>query len=195
MKGRLELQRFHQVVFLFSVVALSWFAMMAIHELGHVAGAVVTGGQVERVVLHPLTISRTDVKPNPNPLLVVWAGPLLGCMLPTAIGLTVPKRFAVVCNTALFFAGFCLLANGAYIGVGAFDSVGDCGEMLKHGSPIWLLLFFGAIVICVGFYLWHCLGSVKEFLANPSLVNPAIGYTLLACLVAALAVEFAFSPR
>ena len=85
MKGRLEMQRFHQVVFLFSVVALSWFAMMGIHEFGHVVGAMVSGGQVERVVLHPLTISRTDVKPNPNPLLVVWAGPLLGCMLPLVI--------------------------------------------------------------------------------------------------------------
>ena len=131
------MQRFHQVVFLFSVVALSWFAMMATHELGHVVGAMVSGGQVERVVLHPLTISRTDVKPNPNPLLVVWAGPLLGCMLPLVIGLAVPKRFGVVRNTALFFAGFCLLANGVYIGFGAFDSVGDCGEMLAafHHNP------------------------------------------------------------
>ena len=189
------MQRIHHVVFLFSVVALSWFAMMATHELGHVVGAMVSGGQVERVVLHPLTISRTDVKPNPNPLLVVWAGPLLGCMLPLVIGLAVPKRFGVVRNTALFFAGFCLLANGVYIGFGAFDSVGDCGEMLQHGSPIWLLLAFGAIAICVGFYLWHRLGSVKEFLANPSLVNPGIAYTLLVGLVVMLAVEFAFSPR
>ena len=189
------MQRFHQVVFLFSVVALSWFAMMAIHELGHVVGAMVSGGQVERVVLHPLTISRTDVKPNPNPLLVVWAGPLLGCLLPLVIGLAVPKRSTMVRNTMLFFAGFCLLANGAYIAFGAFDSVGDCGEMLKHGSPIWLLLAFGAIAICVGFYLWHCLGSVKEFLANPSLVNPGVAYTMLAALVVMVAVEFAFSPR
>ena len=189
------MQRFHQVVFLFSVVALSWFAMMATHELGHVVGAVVSGGQVERVVLHPLTISRTDVKPNPNPLLVVWAGPLLGCILPLVIGLVVPKRSAVFRNTALFFAGFCLLANGVYIGFGAFDSVGDCGEMLQHGSPIWLLFTFGAIAIGVGFYLWHCLGSVKEFLANPSLVNPGIAYTLLVGLVVMVSVEFALSPR
>ena len=189
------MQRFHQVVFLFSVVALSWFAMMATHELGHVVGAMVSGGQVERVVLHPMTISRTDVKPNPNPLLVVWAGPLLGCLLPLVIGLAVPKRSTMVRNTMLFFAGFCLLANGAYIAFGAFDSVGDCGEMLKHGSPIWVLFTFGAIAICVGFYLWHCLGSIKEFIANPSLVNPAIAYTLLAGLVVMLSVEFAFSPR
>jgi len=189
------MQRFHQAVFLFSVLALSWFAMMATHELGHVVGAMVSGGAVERVVLHPLTISRTDVKPNPNPLLVVWAGPLLGCLLPLVIGLVVPKRARVVRNTMLFFAGFCLLANGAYIGFGVFDRVGDCGEMLQHGSPIWSLLGFGAIAICVGFYLWHCLGSVKEFLANPSLVNPMVAYSLLAGLVVILAAEFAFSPR
>jgi hypothetical protein len=51
------MERFHQLLFIVSLVALSWFAMMAVHELGHVVGAVVTGGNVERVVLHPLTIS------------------------------------------------------------------------------------------------------------------------------------------
>ena len=66
------MQRFHQLIFVASLLALSWFAMMAVHELGHVVGALVTGGVVERVVLHPLTISRTDVSPNPEPSIVVW---------------------------------------------------------------------------------------------------------------------------
>ena len=189
------MDRFHQVVFSFSIIALSWFAMMATHELGHVIGAMASGGQIERVVLHPLTISRTDVSPNPNPLLVVWAGPILGCLLPLATGLTIPKRYQFTRNTALFFAGFCLLANGAYIGFGVIDRAGDCGDMLQHGSPIWTLLAFGAIASCTGFYLWHCLGSVKDFLVNPSLTNPGVAYTLLAGLLVMVAVEFAFSPR
>ena len=46
-----------------------------------------------------------------------------------------------------------------------------------------------------GFYLWHRLGSVKEFLANPSSINPGVAYTLLAALLVMLAVEFTFSPR
>ena len=69
------MQRFRQLVFVVSLLALSWFAMMAFHEVGHVVGAVITGGTVERVVLHPLTISRTDVSPNPNPSNRCLAGP------------------------------------------------------------------------------------------------------------------------
>jgi len=65
------MQRFHQLLFIASLLALSWFAMMAVHEFGHVVSAFASGGAVERVVLHPLTISRTDVSPNPNPSIVV----------------------------------------------------------------------------------------------------------------------------
>jgi hypothetical protein len=61
---------------------------------------------------------------------------------------------------ARFFAGFCLIANGLYIGIGAFDLVGDCGEMLKHGSPIWVLWLFGSIATPLGLLLWHRQGSL-----------------------------------
>src|SRR5262249_58069910 len=54
-----------------------------------------------------------------------------------------------------FFAGFCLLANGLYVGVGAFDGVGDCGEMLRHGSSLWQLWLFGTLTAPVGLWLWH----------------------------------------
>jgi hypothetical protein len=59
--------RAHKVVLGIALVALSWYGMMAIHELGHVMGAWLTGGRVERVVLHPLAISRTDLAHNPRP--------------------------------------------------------------------------------------------------------------------------------
>jgi hypothetical protein len=45
--------RARQIVFAVSILALCWLGMMAVHELGHVLGAVVTGGTVERCVLHP----------------------------------------------------------------------------------------------------------------------------------------------
>ncbi len=59
--------------------------MMAVHEFGHVLGAWYTGGTVRKVVLHPLTISRTDLVHNPDPLVVAWAGPLLGELLPLMV--------------------------------------------------------------------------------------------------------------
>jgi hypothetical protein len=65
-----------------------------------------------------------------------------------------------------FFAGFCLLSNGLYIGVGSFDRVGDCGEMLRHGSEIWHLWLFGALTAPVGLWLWH--GQGPRFGLGPA---------------------------
>jgi hypothetical protein len=147
--------RLPQGVLIASTLVASWLGMQAAHELGHVAAAWLTGGKVQKVVLHPLAISRTDVSPNPQPRIVVWAGPVIGALLPLALwGLAawmkLPGAFAL-----RFFAGFCLLANGLYIGLGSFGGVGDCGEMLRHGSPIWLLWLFGAVAAPAGLRLWH----------------------------------------
>ena len=188
------MNRIHQLIFVASLLALCWFAMMAFHEFGHVVGALVTGGTVERVVLYPLTISRTDVSPNPNPALVVWLGPILGCLLPAIVWWLVPRQNTIARNIGLFFAGFCLLANGAYIAFGSLDGVGDCGVMLQTGSPIWMLILFGAVAIPLGLFAWHSLGSLKQFLADASLVGPKIAYGTLAALIALITFEFSFSP-
>src|SRR5688572_29401782 len=122
--------RLHQPVLIASALLASWLGMQAVHELGHVLGAWATGGRVERVVLHPLTISRTDLVENPRPLAVTWAGPVFGVLAPLVPwGITAGHRMpgAFVLR---FFAGFCLLANGLYIGVGSLDGIGDCGDLL-----------------------------------------------------------------
>lgn len=172
------------IVFSLSTVALSWFLMMALHEMGHVVGAMTSGGVVERVVLHPLTISRTDVQPNPQPLWVVWLGPIIGCLIPLAMCWAVPKQLETSRKLAMFFAGFCLIANGAYSGIGAFDSVGDCGTMLQHGSPLWTLLVFGCLASCGGLYAWHRLGEPSRL---PKFIS-SVDWKTTFCLTAALAV-------
>ena len=84
-----------------------WYGMMVVHEAGHMIGAWLTGGVVERVVLHPLAISRTDLSVNPHPLIVVWSGPLLGCMIPLMLWLVVRCFLQKYAHLARFFAGFC----------------------------------------------------------------------------------------
>lgn len=187
------MHRLHQIVFVVCLAALSWLAMMAVHELGHVLGALLTGGSVERVVLHPLTISRTDVSPNPHPAIVVWLGPIVGCLLPLMLSTVVPRRFVVARNIGRCFAGFCLIANGAYISVGSFDRVGDCGEMLRTGTPLWGMLVFGAVTIVWGMSLWHSLGSVKQFLGDSSLVTPRMTYWLCGVLCLTIVVQCVLS--
>src|SRR5262245_11944067 len=158
--------------------------MQAVHEFGHVVGAWASGGRVERVVLHPLTISRTDLAVNPQPLVVVWAGPVVGVLLPLA-GWAATRSYL-----ARFFAGFCLIANGAYIGGGSFDGVGDAGEMLRHGSPMWSLWVFGAAGVAVGLALWHRLGPHFGLGSANGHVSARAAWGCLAALVVTAAAGF-----
>ena len=178
------MSRLPQIVLIGSTVFGSWLAMQAVHELGHVLGTLLTGGRVERVVLHPLTISRTDLAENPQPLVVVWAGPLFGVALPlvlwgTAAVARMPGAFVL-----RFFAGFCLLANGLYIGVGSFGRIGDCGEMLRYGSPPWSLWFFGLATAPLGLWLWHRQGPHFGLGPANGQVNRDVAWvTVIACIV------------
>jgi hypothetical protein len=56
---------------------LSWLGMMAVHELGHVLHAWLSGAVVARVVLGPFEMSRTDLWRNPHPLFVAAGEPRL----------------------------------------------------------------------------------------------------------------------
>ena len=186
--------RARQVVFIFLLLMFCWFLMMAFHELGHVVGAWSTGGEVRKLVLNPLTISRTEVDPNPRPGTVVWMGPILGSILPAFISAVVPRKIVALKKTCNFFAGFCLIANGAYISFGVIDEVGDCRQMLQTGSPTWLLVLFGLLSIPTGLWLWHRLGSVKEFLRDPTAIPDFLTWTIGVLLALYLAAAFAFSP-
>ncbi len=149
------MNRLHQCLLIGSTILGSWLGMQAIHEFGHVVGAWLTGGSVAQVVLSPLTISRTDLAQNPKPLIVVWMGPVLGVIIPLILWLLGKWIKLPGVYVLRFFAGFCLIANGLYIGVGTFDRVGDCGVMLQHGSSEWQLWLFGALTAPVGLWLWH----------------------------------------
>ena len=185
------MSRVHQVVLIGSTILGSWLGMQAIHESGHVVSAWVTGGRVARVVLHPLTISRTDLTDNPRPLVVVWSGPLVGIAAPllvwsVAAAARVPWAFVL-----RYFAGFCLLANGLYIGVGSFDRVGDCGEMLRHGSEPWHLWLFGAVTAPGGLWLWHRQGPHFGLGPTKGQVSRGAAYGSLVVCLALLVLGFA----
>jgi hypothetical protein len=178
--------RIYQAILIASTLVGSWLGMQAVHELGHVLGAWATGGEVGRVVLSPTTISRTDVTNNSRPLIVAWAGPVVGIILPLLLwrGMQAARRPSAF--VLRFFAGFCLIANGLYIGLGSFGRVGDCGEMLRHGAAWWQLLLFGAIAVPIGLALWHGQGSSFGFGAAHGQVSHAAAYVSLATCLALL---------
>lgn len=137
-----------------------WIGMMAVHELGHVLGAVVTGGRVLRVTVPLAGFSETIVHPNPWPRVQVWSGPLLGIALPIGLWLALWRTRIRAAFQA--FAGWCLIANGAYLGVGWRYDAGDAGELVRLGTPVALLIAFGATSVVGGLYLWHLLGRATD---------------------------------
>ena len=153
MKGRIR-----QFVFIVSFCGFCWLGMQGVHELGHVAATIASGGTVELVVLHPLTISRTDVGTNPRPVLEIWAGPVIGVVLPLLVYLAALVFRSPELYLFRFFAGFCCVANGTYVAFGPSDTGMDTEIMLLLGASRWQLFLFGIPAIALGLYLWHGLG-------------------------------------
>jgi hypothetical protein len=183
------MKRQRQIVLIGSTLAFSWLAMQAVHELGHVAAAVLSGGRVAEVILHPATISYTRLAANPHPLFVAWMGPLIGTTLPLA-ALAI-ARYCKLPGWYLwqFFAGFCLVANGAYLAFGSLSEVGDAGDLLRYGTPLWLPWLFGLVTIPLGIWLWNGLGPYFGFGAARGEVNRIAAYAMLGLVVASVGLE------
>lgn len=181
-----------RVLFVASLLIASWLWFQIVHEAGHVLGAFATGGQVTKVVLHPLAISRTDVQGSNQPLVVIWAGPVIGSLLPVfawMLAIALKRSAAFVLR---FFAGVCLVANGLYLAAGSFDGVGDCGDLLRHGAPIWTLWLFGAVTIPAGFLLWNRQGQHLGLGQNAKPLSPRIAYGTAAFAAATIIGELLF---
>lgn len=167
----ISMTRLYALLFVAAWLGVCWLGMMTVHELGHILAAIVSGGTVTKVILSPLAISRTDVSPNPWPAVVVWLGPIFGAFFPLGLWSLIPRGWTWPRGLMQFFAGFCLIANGAYLGLGSFERVGDCKEILRTGSPIWTMWLFGIFAIPSGFWLWHRLGSPAHLLKEDTPIN------------------------
>jgi len=134
-----------------------WLGMLAVHEFGHAAAAVATGARIERIEIPLWGFSRTDVVDPRAPALILWCGILVGALVPWAAALLVPRR-ARTRPVAEFFAGFCGIANGAYLAVGCWLPAGDAAELMRLGAPRAVLVLVGAVLIAIGLHFWHRLG-------------------------------------
>ena len=126
-----------------------------------------------------------------NSLYRLEARGLLNCPI---VGVAAPLLFWGVSAAARFvaafvlrwFAGFCLLANGLYVGAGSFGGIGDCGDMLRHGSDLWHLWLFGVLTAPAGLWLWHNQGPHFGLGAAGGRVNRNVAYGVLLLFLALL---------
>jgi hypothetical protein len=137
------------------VVVLSWYLMMVFHELGHVVSVTINGGTIDRVILRPWTFSQTIRSGSRHEALDIWAGPLFGIAIPLVLSLVARRVAGRLVGFVQFFAGFCLIANGVYLGVGWTAGVGDAGELMDLGFPVWPMVLFGAACLVGGLFIWH----------------------------------------
>lgn len=185
--------RIRQAVFVATFMYYCWLMMQVMHELGHVVFTVLPGGEVEKVVLHPFAFSRTDVSVNPRPLLQVWGGPLVGVVLPLAIWgaacLFRPGSLALF----RFFAGFCCITNGAYIGFGPNVTGLDTQVMLSLGCARWQLVLFGLVMIGMGLWLLNGTGKVFGIGVEDGEVRNKYTMFSVGLLIAVVAAELCLS--
>jgi hypothetical protein len=190
------MKRLPQIVLIVSFLTFSWLAMQVVHESGHVIVARLTGAEVTKVALHPLIISRTDVAENPHPLAVVWGGPLLGSVIPLLLFAGAAALRAPGVYLFRFFAAFCLVANGVYVGLGPFLAEGaDPWVMTQNGSPKWLLPVFGMSAMVLGLYLWHREGPNFGLGASKGVVNGRAAVVSLGLFLAVTIAELVRNVR
>ena len=187
--------RLPQFALVVSTLGFCWLGMQVVHELGHILTAHACGETIGRVVLHPLTVSRTEVSRDRCPLLVVWGGPLFGSALPLVLLAVARSLRCDLFYLFQFFAGFCLIANGVYLGVGSFGGVGDAGDLLRHGGPQWTLIGFGLVCAPLGLWLWNGLGRYFGLGESEGRVDRRAVRWSIGLVLTIVAVEVLFASR
>ena len=124
--------------------------------------SLLSGGEVRRIRFPLLGFSETVLGRDPHPLFVACGGPLWGCLIPLIAWALMLRRWPIARRAIQFFAGFCLIANGAYIGIGWVRKAGDAGDLLDYGVSPWLMSVLGTLALALGLYLWHLLGKPES---------------------------------
>jgi hypothetical protein len=129
------------------LLAAAWCVMTVTHESGHVVGGWLCGGTLQEAKLWPWQLPYSAFDPDPRPLVTLWAGPVLGVLVPVVVAFMVRRPWM------WFVADFCVLANGSYLAVAwvTGDRLLDTPKLLGHGAHPAAIAMFCVLTIGVGY--------------------------------------------
>jgi hypothetical protein len=134
----------------------AWLVMTLCHELGHVVAGMLGGARLTQFEIRPWHLPHSLFVGDSHPLLTLWAGPVLGAVLPALVALSV-RRPAIA-----FVAWFCVVANASYLVFGYFGGDGelDSTRMIRAGARPIEVLFPAIIALAVGYWGFRraCIG-------------------------------------
>jgi len=125
--------------------------MLFFHEISHLVVASLLGVELTFIDIFPGKISSMITVPNPYDSVIVWAGILLGSVLPFAL---IPIWNTKSLQAGTFFklwAYFCVLANGSYLSLGFWESLSDSGKLIGFGWPVWSIIGIGIVIAAIGY--------------------------------------------
>ena len=128
------------------------------HEVGHLVGGWLGGATLTDCDLAPWRLPYSLHNPDPYPLLTLWAGPILGAIVPVLFAVAFRWR------PLRFVASFCLIANGAYLALAwiSGDRFLDTPRLLDAGASAVSIAIFCVLTIGVG-YWWFRSECVAVF--------------------------------
>lgn len=137
----------HGGVNLAGLLVAGWCVMTTTHEAGHIVAGLAGGATLVAYDLRPWSLPFSLFTPDPHPLMTMWAGPMTGVLAPTGIAALIRRPWT------WFIAGFCAVANGAYLATGwlTADSWLDTTKLLEHGAWPASIVAYCALTIGWGY--------------------------------------------
>lgn len=144
-----------------SLLAAAWCVMVLSHETGHLLGGWLGGGRLQQADLRPWALPHSHFDPDPRPLLTLWAGPILGIVLPQIAAFLFNRPWGWL------IAHFCWLANGCYLMAGWVDGGThlDTTRLLAQGASPLQIITYGVLTIGWGYMRFRA--SCRALLAPP----------------------------
>ncbi len=151
-----------RILYLILLLGVSWGVMTFTHETGHIVGGWMSGGTLKSVDLLPWHLPYSIFDPDPEPLVTLWCGPMLGVLVPFGLALLIRRDWM------WFIAHFCMLANGVYLAM-AWVSGGqylDTPKLLETGAHPITIVIYCVVTIGMG-YIGFRGSCIRVLAASP----------------------------